>query len=362
MNHEEYSFTRYLAAKRSVDDRALNRQVWQALVANLPTSRPDDPLRVLEIGCGIGTMLARMLEWDLLEHAAYAGIDSSVENITQARGSMTSWASEHGYSSGAYPPQEQLSAAQPQHIPEGKPKPFPLPPARQCSGPAEQGLVPMPPADAAAQSPGQPELHLSREGRQISVELEAVDLFDFIPRHAGQRSWDLIVAHAFLDLVDIPRSLPKIFRLAHPGTLLYFTLVFDGATILEPGLEQKFDELVERLYHRTMDERITGATPSGDSRSGRHLFMHLRQAGAQLLAAGGSDWVVFPGAGGYPGDEAYFLHFILHTVEVALSGHPGLDRERFHRWIAARHAQVERGELHYIAHQLDFLGIVGGET
>ena len=50
---DAFDFTRYLASKRTVDDRALNRQVWQtladAVVAELP---PDRPLRVLEVGAG----------------------------------------------------------------------------------------------------------------------------------------------------------------------------------------------------------------------------------------------------------------------------------------------------------------------
>jgi len=29
---------------------------------------------------------------------------------------------------------------------------------------------------------------------------------------------------------------------------------------------------------------------------------------------------------------------------------------QFERWAAARHTQIERGELVYIAHQLDFMG------
>jgi len=68
--------------------------------------------------------------------------------------------------------------------------------------------------------------------------------------------------------------------------------------------------------------------------------------------------VVCAGANGYPADEAYFLHFIIHTMHTALSGHPDLDAGRFAAWIAQRHAQVEQGTLVYIAHQLDLLGRV----
>ena len=55
-----YSLLRYLAAKKSVDDRALNWQVWQHLVAALPRATPQQPLRILEVGAGIGSMVERL--------------------------------------------------------------------------------------------------------------------------------------------------------------------------------------------------------------------------------------------------------------------------------------------------------------
>ena len=55
-----YSFARYLTAKKSVDDRALNRHVWQSLVAALPRATPEQPLQILEVGAGLGTMVERL--------------------------------------------------------------------------------------------------------------------------------------------------------------------------------------------------------------------------------------------------------------------------------------------------------------
>jgi hypothetical protein len=118
------------------------------------------------------------------------------------------------------------------------------------------------------------------------------------------------------------------------------------------------DATIERLYHETMDRRIIQGRTSGDSRTGRHFFAEARNAGAEILASGSSDWVVFAGSSGYPADEAYFLHFIIHTVGSALEGRSELDPERFSAWIRDRHAQVDQGRLVYIAHQLDFLGRV----
>jgi hypothetical protein len=105
-----------------------------------------------------------------------------------------------------------------------------------------------------------------------------------------------------------------------------------------------------------MDGRITDGRLSGDSRSGRHLFGHLARAGFEVHAAGASDWVVHPRAGLYPADEAYFLHFIVHTMYSALLASPELDPAQLAAWIETRHRQIEQGELVYIAHQLDFFG------
>lgn len=302
-----YRFTRYLAAKKSLDDRSLNRRVWDSLALEVAKIRRTDPLRVLEVGCGLGTMVERLLDAGLLINAAYTAIDAQGENLAAARERLGRYAAEKGY---------RLA-------------------------PEKGGMI------------------FQGRGQRLFLELEGIDLFDFLPREVGRSTWDLLMAHAFLDLVDVPTTLPLLFSLLGPGGLFYFTLNFDGATILEPEIDPDFDRLVESLYHRTMDQRLIGGKPSGDSLTGRHLFSHLKAAGAELLAAGSSDWVVFPGPGGYEADEAYFLHFIIHTLHQALQHHPEVEAPRLSAWIEERHAQIERQELIFIAHQLDFLGRVG---
>lgn len=301
---QAYSFQRYLSAKKSVDDRALNHQVQAALLERL--GRFEKPLRVLEIGAGIGTMLERLLAWGLPDQLDYTGIDAQPENIAAAWERLTRWADINAY---------------------------------QFTG----------------STLGEP-VELKRGNQRLRVRFEASDLLEFADRSQGQQPWDLQIAHAFLDLMDIPATLPRLFEMIRAEGLFYYTINFDGVTSFEPSIDPEFDARVEHLYHRTMDERMTDGRPSGDSQAGRHLFGYLQAAGAALLAAGPSDWVVFPQAGRYQHDEAYFLHFIIHTLHTALVGHPELDQIKFDRWIAQRHNQIERGELIYIAHQLDFLG------
>ncbi len=270
----------------------------------LPASTPRQPLRILELGAGTGAMAERILAADMLTDATYTAIDANPDNIAQARRHLPQWATERGF-------------------------------------------------DATANDGG---LHLQRGRQHVGLHVEAIDLFDFIERERCRQTWDLLIAHALIDLLDVPTALPLLFSVLRPGGLFYFPITFDGASILEPAIDPGYDDCIERFYHDTMDQRLVRGKPSGDSRTGRHLFTHLRALGVDVLDAGSSDWVVFAGAQGYPADEAYFLHFIIHTFYTALTSHPQLDPERFTRWIRQRHAQVEDGSLVFIAHQLDLLG------
>jgi hypothetical protein len=92
------------------------------------------------------------------------------------------------------------------------------------------------------------------------------------------------------------------------------------------------------------------------------LLQEIPRSGARLLGAGSSDWVVLPSGDGrrYPDDEGYFLHHILHTVAAALCGSTAIDAAAFAGWLYARRAEIDRGELVYMTHQLDVFGRAPG--
>ncbi len=304
---DEYPYIRYLAAKKGADDRALNRHVLQSLATHLTNSGNGLPPDVLEVGAGIGTMLERLAVWGILKNARYEAIDLETGHIDEAVRLVPLWARDHGFVLG-----EDIASA----------------------------------------------FCLERNGGRISIRFETIDLHRLIERERGRRNRDLLIAHAFLDLFDVPRILPGLISLMRPGGLLSLTMNFDGLTILEPPIDTDFDREILALYHQSMDSRVIDGRPSGDSRTGRRLLTRLREEGVEILAAGSSDWVIFPVGGGYHGDETYFLHFIVNLIESSLKGHPRLDPDRFARWIGIRHSQIERCELVLIAHQIDLLGRV----
>jgi SAM-dependent methyltransferase len=298
----QYSFQRYLTAKKSVDDRALNQYVWQAFTQRLAELEGLPEIQILELGGGIGTMFQRLVEGSALSRALYVLVDEQAENLGHARKILAEWAARQGLD-------YRLAGEM---------------------------------------------LEFRGGGSRLDLALVKDDIHRYL-RGCETARFDLVVASAVLDLLDVPPILVEMKRVTRRGGLFYLTINFDGMTALEPPVNAIFDERIIDLYHRSMDERIIDGRPSGTSRTGRRLFSWLSQAGLRILAAGSSDWAVYARDGKYPGDEAYFLHFILHFFEQSLSGSLELDPAQFSDWLAERRRQIERGELVFIAHQLDFL-------
>jgi SAM-dependent methyltransferase len=296
----EYSYRRYLSSKTTVDDRALNKDVLACLRRELlPTE--TGPLRVLEIGGGVGTMIARLIEWGVIRRAHYTLLDVDADLLAGAREFLAGWAAARGY---ALDPRPDSLGMQSDHV---------------------DVTVTFVQAELAAYLAGPP-----------------------------QGAVDLLLANAFLDLVDVPAILPRLLGMLASGGLFWFPINYDGDTIFEP--EHAGDAAFFAAYNRSMDQRLRFGRPAGDSKTGRHLFGHLAHAGGTVICAGSSDWVVHAAAGRYNADEQYFLHHIVHTIDEELQKHPEVDREALARWVELRHEQAERGELVYVAHQLDFVG------
>lgn len=299
-----YDLIDYLAAKKKIDDRSLSRNVWERLQRALADHEMQERLRVLEIGAGIGTMIERMAAGPLMHRSSqYTAVDINPDCTRAARRRLSRWAQRLGF---AVIRQNQAS-------------------------------------------------HLLEAGdTRIRVDLKTGDAHALVAE-AAPHSWDLLLAHAFMDLVDIQSLLPGMMRLLKSGGLLFLSLNFDGDTVLLPEIAPDFDHRIIHRYHRSMDERIGGGRPAGVSLTGRRLLATLLRCKTEILAAGASDWIVYPRRRRYPAGESYFLHHIIHTIDEELAHHPEIDPDHFKAWIAKRHAQIEDGELVFMAKHIDVL-------
>jgi hypothetical protein len=288
---------RYLAAKKGIDDRALNHHVWETLRRFLPQSTGHEAVKILEIGAGIGTMLERVIDRGLLTGpATYIATDSDPDQLQAARKYLSVWAARQGHA---------------------------------MAWSAEfRGLL------HTANAPVSLVLHPAG----------AEELADGPDTHGP---FHLIIAHAVLDLVDFPALLPGLLsRLKNRG-LAYLTCNFDGETIFLPAGDG--DEEIISQYHASMEARLTGA-----SHTGRRLLEFLQGPGMEILAAGSSDWVVHPCNGRYSTDEALFLHAIVETIERELAKNP-IPPTGLAAWADRRHSQIDTGELSFLARHLDLL-------
>jgi SAM-dependent methyltransferase len=291
-----FDYARYLTAKTTVDDRALNRHVLAELRRLVPEGAP----RVLEVGAGLGTMVARLLDWGVVVEGEYVLLDADRQLLDRSRRWLCDWAAARGVRSDVLPDGLQVG--------------------------------------------------------DLRVRLVHAELGSYLEGAGHEARADVLIANAVLDLVDVPAVLPGLLQLVVPGGVYWFTVNYDGESVFAP--DHPHDDQVMQAYHRDMDERFRYGRPAGESRTGRHLFHHLRDAGAPALAAGSSDWVVHPTPDWtYPADEAYFLRSILNTIRDALRDRQDQVKSAdLADWLAERGRQLAAGELVYIAHQLDFVG------
>jgi SAM-dependent methyltransferase len=298
------SYIAYLGAKKSVDDRALNRFVWQTLKDGLRPSTQADPLRVIEFGAGIGTMFERVAEWGLTSPMRYTFVELNPDYINVLR-------SRH------------------------------FPGHAGCSQtPHEWRFEKSETSDTGVATP---------------VEILCADLYDVIADPLQSEQWDLIIAHAVMDLLDPAEALTGFIRLAKPGGLLYLSLIYDGLTEFLPSKDPEFERMLIERYHLSMDNRETRGGRLGTRRAAKAVLAHLAAIDLPLPAAGSSDWIVYPTAKRYFGGEAYFLETIIDTIDHQLRRDTTIDPYRLAAWAARKHELVKEGKLVFMARNMDFL-------
>lgn len=334
---------RYLTAKRRVDDRAIDRRVWGRFEDSF-TSRTD-PLRIVEIGAGVGTMIARLAEWNALpadvSTVRYTLVDRDGDCLEVARARLPGWLAADGWTV------EETT----------------------------DGLL------ATTDAPDAPNrLHVAfdrSDGLTLSRDADV----------------DVVVAAALLDILDLDRALERFTSLLSPGGVLYAPLTFDGVTTFLPADPR--DERIERAYHHHMDH---ARDEPGSSTAGRRLVGSLADSAFETLAVGSSEWVLRPrdrrsrsssavpselcscddgstvhptdsdscptttwtagdDPGAYPPADRRVLAALLGTIGDALEDLPAdeIEPDVRRRWLTRRRAELSGGRLSALVRHLDVL-------
>jgi len=298
-NKSAWSFSAdYLAAKKHIDDLAVNEKVLQKLKGNLQERRPGRALEVLEVGAGIGTMLVRLAERGVFTGAVtYRLTDSDADHLAAARTYLCEWATRR---------KDTLFWS-----------------SDTC------GTISLP-------------------GAELNIILEKIDILHISRRVELMGLCDLLIAHGMLDLFDFNQVLPSLLACLKSDGLVYFTCNFDGETIFLP--QNEADSIIISCYHESMEKRNSGA-----SQTGRRLLAFLHELPEQtILAAGSSDWIIHPESNGYRLAEKLFLHTIIGMVERELAWANQQTAESM-AWLHLRRQQVEDGALILLARHLDVL-------
>jgi len=330
-----FSYPRYLEAKRTVDDRARHPRVWTAFLeaaSEIAPEHAERPIRVLEIGAGVGDLATKVLDELESEAVDYTVLDVNPDNLDRARERMAS--------------SLDVEATQ------------------------SDGVV-------------------SIAGRSHRIRFVKDDITSFANRGREQgdgRIYDVIVGQAIIDILPTHISLRIIRSLLADGGLAYLPIHVDGLTEFEPTENHNMDDCIMSLYHDTMQrvypidaswtldpsdadgsnsDRPDGAgagnetvsVQSDGARCGRDLLVYANDAGFDIVDAGSSDWLVRPGptTDRYVGHEDYFLSCMLHFVEEALTDHASIDRSQLEDWLARRRRQLDDAELMLLVHNLDVL-------
>jgi len=311
MNNDDSSYIDYLEVKKTIDDTALNSDVFEQFRQDIISGFSQEPISVVELGAGTGTMIERLLDQHMFRSVHYTAVDINPTFLSVIPERLQRYAQKHHWEF----TQENQSANLKVY-------------------------------------------RLTRSSKIWRVTLVTADLFDFIDEFGNSVRWDLLLAHAVLDLVPIPDFLPSILSLLKPNGSYYFTLNYDGVTNFLPIIDYTFDAKYERVYNNTMMNRTAKGKPIAGANSGRLLLSSLPASGATISACGSSDWIVHPGKSGYSQTAKKFLGYMLDTFKSALQEREDVNGKQFSSWMEKRFEQLDQEVLSFIAHQLDFFGHV----
>lgn len=340
-------YVRYLRSKQTIDDRALNLRVLQCFETHILKCCQNglSTLRIVEVGAGVGAMFMRILQrnhlaWSNLQ-VHYTIIDIKQEVLSVARQIIHTEA-----------------AAIVRNTPVDQISPAPTVRSADISG---QGV------HHAASSSHDAQINLSsiHIGENITTQFVCADALHFLKER--KHTFDVVIAAAVLDLWELQEALPILFAAIDEHSLLkafYFPINFDGTTDFFPQSceRSEYDFEIEHFFHQAMGTRKAMQFDTLACHTGRRLIAILNHLRVNILSMGASSWIVSPHHGRYSADEQYFLSCIIDFVyETGKSLHdriPRHDIDAFQRYIDCRRRQIEKAELIYVAHNIDFFGVL----
>ena len=196
----------YLDAKRSLDDRSIDRGVLSRFAAELP----PDPT-ILEVGAGTVTMVERLRDWGVLDGGRWVAVDAHEAALSTGRRRLAGRSDSRVVRDGV----------------EG-----------------EHGEV-------GGDHDGDPIVRLG----DLAVEFRVADAFEYAA--TTDERFDAVVGCAFFDVVDADSA---VETLSAVSSLAYAPITYDGETTVAPP--DPDDEAVLDGYHRHMREYRPGG-PEG---------------------------------------------------------------------------------------------------
>lgn len=292
------SFEDYLDAKFPLDERSLNRDVRTLFESFL---RSHAELRILDMGCGNGASLRRLLRAGLNGRIEMNGVDRDAGLLQRAR--------------------ERL--AQDLEVTDF-----------EVSTSAE--------------------LVLARRNREaITLSFTVADLASYQPAEPGR--YDAVIAQALMDLLPLERMVERIRSWLAPAGLFYASLNYDVGTVLYPLYpDLEFETDLLEAYDTSM-ERLLDGLPCGGAHSGRRLHAALSNAGFDILALGSSDWNIAPYCGAYRDEDQRCLAALLDMIHGEGQRSGRFQPQQLDDWLSHRRAQLEDSRLSLIIHQIDLV-------
>ncbi len=292
------AFAQFLQAKYALDQRSLNPVVWRHFLNELAGR---NLLELLDVGAGTGAMLRRILQH--YDHGAMhlTGLDIESGLLDIAETEIASLLQGKGF--------------------------------------------------AVENAAGR--LSAERDADRIEFQCVCTPLSEF--RSAPNR-YDVITAHAFMDLVPLRQILAGFHDGLKPGGLLYTTINYDGETVVFPPYPDcEFEDALLRGYDASMEARRLNGSETGGAKCGRRLYGELLSAGFEIVSYGCSDWNITPIDGVYLDDDSVVLEHLLGWISSEGRSNPTLDPEKLDRWLICRRRQLQMQMLGIIVHQIDVL-------